>query len=176
MEKRRSFLWSLKTAVLVLLWLWSIGGGPSRAQVVSGAEKESAAGEVRIEGKGIRRLVLMSSEGDRREIERPGESMRLPEGEYRVYEAHLDGGYVCYPWREGIEWIKVEPNKPAALKIGGPLEQRVKNKRQGNVLVLSYELAGTGGNKYVHEGRSKRPELAVYKAGREVKHGRFEYG
>ncbi|MHC4620912.1 MAG: hypothetical protein ACYTEQ_24460, partial [Planctomycetota bacterium] len=176
MEKRRSFLWSLKTAVLVLLWLWSIGGGPSRAQLVSGVGEESAAGELKIEGKHIRQLVL-DARGDIKRFDEPGRSLRLPAGKYMLHEIHLEGGYVCYSHQiPSRKWLTVGPDDSPVLKVGAPLKHKVEVKRQGRLLVLSYELLGTGGEKYARQSRDNPPEFALYSGQEKIGDGCFEYG
>jgi hypothetical protein len=145
--------------------------------VVSGAEKASAAGEIRIEGKGIRRLTLNTDEGKRKEIEGPGQSLRLPAGKYTLHEIRLEGGYVCYCWRDpDRKAITVDEDKPGVLKAGAPLKQNVQVKRQGRLLVMSYELLGIGGEQYARQSRDNPPKFAIYKGQEEIGDGSFEYG
>jgi hypothetical protein len=95
-----------------------------------------------------------------------------------LWEVHLEGDYVCYAYGRGIydDLITVDANKPAVLKIGGPLKQSVKVKRQGGVLVLSYELVGLGGETYTSRKRTSTPTFAVYKGDDALASGSFEYG
>jgi hypothetical protein len=62
------------------------------------------------------------------------------------------------------------------LKLGAPLAQTVKVQRQGSVLVLNYELLGSGGEKYSGSNRSKPPTFTIYKGDKEIASDKFEYG
>lgn len=139
-----------------------------------GQEQDSAVGELKLEGQGIEKLVLWSGGGSRKEFNRPGESLTLPVGTYTLREVRLEGGYVS-DVRQPFT-VTVTTDKPAVLKVGAPLSQTVRAQRQGRVLALDYELAGTGGEKYRAGNRGEPPRFAVYKGDEEIASGRFEYG
>ena len=73
-------------------------------------------------------------------------------------------------------WVEVDEDKPAVLKVGAPLKQIVKATRQGRVLALDYKLSGIGGETYVRDDRSKPPTFTVYKGDKKIASGTFEYG
>lgn len=140
-------------------------------------ERDSAPGELKLEGKYIERLVLLRKDGHREEFNRPEETIRLPMGEYRLREVYLRGGYTCHAWRDSkINWVTVAPEKPAVLKVGAPLKQTVKVERRGRILVLDYELLGAGTEKYTSGDRSKPPTFTVYKGDKEIASDKFEFG
>ncbi len=145
---------------------------------VEATEGSSTLGQVKIEGQYIERLVLRGDDGANQSFEPPGENISIAPGEYRLWEGCLEGDYVCYAYGRGIydDLITVDTNKPAVLKIGAPLKQSVKVKRQGGTLVLSYELAGLGGETYTSRNRTSTPTFAVYKGDKEIASGSFEYG
>ena len=136
-----------------------------------------AQGEMKIEGKFIKQLVLESKDGERQRFDHPEENIKLAAGQYRVREVHLEGGYDCIIWQFSDEdWITVDANKPATLKVGAPLKQVVAAERQGRLLELSYDLTGIGGEKYGVDDRSKPPTFNVYKGDKKIASGEFEYG
>ena len=134
-------------------------------------------GELKIEGKFIKQLVLENKLSERQRFDHPAESIKLAAGKYVLREAHLEGGYNCYI-RETSDkdWIAVDANKPGTLKAGAPLKQIVKAQRQGRSLELDYELLGIGGEKYTASDRRKPPTFTVYKGDKKIASGEFEYG
>jgi len=95
-----------------------------------------------------------------------------------LQEAGLKAGYTCriITRFSGSDWVRVAEDKPAVLKVGAPLEQTVKVKRQGRILMLDYELVGAGGEKYTSPDRSKPPTFTVYKGDKEIASDKFEFG
>ncbi len=161
--------------ITILLFL---GTGVCLCDAQEAPEQNSALGELKLQGKYIERLVLRRKDGRTERFDRPAETIKLPAGEYRLQEAHLKGGYTCsiITRFSGNDWVRVAEDKPAVLKIGAPLEQTVKAKRQGKILVLDYELVGAGGEKYTGGDRSKPPTFTVYKGNKEIASGEFEFG
>ncbi len=140
-------------------------------------DQEPALGELKLQGKYIERLILEGKDGRKEEFNEPEETIELAEGEYRLQEVHLQGGYICrFPRVPGYGWVTVTPDKPAVLEVGAPLRQIIKAQRQGRVIVLNYELLGVGGEQYTSENRSKPPTFAIYKGGKEIASGKFEFG
>ena len=145
---------------------------------VKEAEKDSVQGELKLEGKYIERLVLdRIGGGGREKIDQPKEVIKLQAGQYRLLEVRLTGRYTCHSWqiRDG-RMVTVSEDKPELLKVGAPLKQIVKAKRQGSLLVLDYELQGVGGETYTSGDRSKPPKFTVYKGDKEIASGQFEFG
>jgi len=143
------------------------------------ATEDLTLGELKIEGKYIERLVMIGQDGRRKEFNQPEETIRLPVGEYRLQEVHLEGGYI-YRGRPLSETHKVmvAEDKQAVLKAGAPLKQGLKVERLGGILKLHYELVGTGAETYTPAGRGKLPPptFTVYKGDKEITSGKFEYG
>lgn len=140
-------------------------------------KQNSAVGELKLEGKYIERLVLQSRDGKRERFDKPGESITLPAGEYRLLETHLKGGYICSSSRTPTgDWVTIAEDKSAVLKVGAPLKQIVKAQRRGKFLALNYELLGVGGEMYTSANRSKPPIFTVYKGDKEIASGKFEFG
>ena len=159
---------SLLLSILVLLHT-----GICLSQV---QEKDPATGELKLEGKHIQKLVFRDKGRKREQFDNPGESIKLPVGEYQLQEVHLEGGYVS---RFGIasgKWKTVDKDKPTVLKVGAPLKQSVRAQRRKNLLVLDYELLGVGGRNYVQAQRGKPPQFAIYSGDKKIASGKFEFG
>ena len=134
------------------------------------------SGELRLEGKHIERLVLRRKDGLTQRFDHPGETIRLPVGEYRLQDVRLKGGY-NYSSRgtSTYNWMTVTENEAVTFQVGAPLKQTVRIERQGPILALSYELTGAGGETYAAT-RSKQPTFTVFKGEKEVAAGKFEFG
>ncbi len=119
-------------------WNLGLGGGLVLAMVLIHAQATAAyageagpgteaVGELRIEGGSIERLVLADNRGRIREFDRPRAVLSLPEGQYRLQEVSLAGGYRCWPHMvpEG-SLVAVSRGRPGILKVGAPLSQRIR--------------------------------------------------
>jgi hypothetical protein len=166
--KKVKFVDSVSPILLIL----AIGTCLCKAQ-----DQRSVLGELRIEGEHVERLVLQRKDGHTERFDQPGEVVELPVGQYLLLESHLDGGYACFQGGgPQNKWITIAENAPAVLKIGTPLKQTLKVKRQGRTLALDYKLLGIGGEAYTHEDRSKPPSFTVYKGEQEIASGQLAYG
>jgi hypothetical protein len=162
---------------LVIIILLFLGTGICPCQAQETDRQNSALGELKLQGNYIDRLVLRRKDGRTERFNRPEETIKLPAGEYRLQEVRLEGGYTCRLLSvSGRDWVTVDEDKPAVLKVGAPLKQTVKAKRQGRILVLDYELVGAGGEKYTSTNRTKPPTLTVYKGDKEIASDKFEFG
>ncbi len=160
--------------ITILLFL---GTGVYLCQAQETDRPNSALGELKLEGKYIDLLVLRRKDGRTERFNRPEETIKLPAGEYQLLEARLEGGYTCRIMRvSGRDWVTVDEDKPAVLKVGAPLKQTVKAKRQGRILILNYELLDVGGEIYTSSNRNKPPTFTVYKGDKEIASGKFEFG
>jgi len=172
--KRITFFW-LIAGVWVAGALAPAFGSESNGQ----SEPNEATGEIRLEGKGVKQLVLLGEYGKQERVALSGEGVRLAVGEYWLHEVHLEGGYRCNPQQDGKSYnykFTVREDEPVVLKMGAPLEQKIKVRRQGCLLVLDYELSGIGGQKYTNMDRSKKPGFVVRKGEEQIISGSFEYG
>jgi len=166
----------MRILVLMSVGLWLCGTQRVPGQEPA-REQELAQGELKIEGKSIKQLVLESKDGERQRFDQPAESVKLAAGKYVLREVHLEGGYDCFIYQPRDEdRITVDTNKPATLKVGAPLKQVIKAQRQGRLLELDYELVGIGGEKYRVADRSKPPTFTVYKGDKKIASDEFEYG
>ena len=167
---RFRFVISFATGLLLL----HVGINLSEAR-----DQSSVLGELKLEGKSIKRLILRrEDDNEREEFRRPEQIIMLPTGKYCLLEVHLEGEYICYASRGAKRHLaSVTSDETATLKIGAPLKQTLSVRRQGRVLVLeNYELVGVGGEKYTKSTRGKAPTFAIYKGDKEIASGQFEFG
>jgi len=159
---------------------FSWGQPPASPGVKPGStqDQNSAVGELKLEGKHIKRLVLRQKDGGTKKFDKPGETIKLAIGEYRLQEASLEGGYSCgitTPVSDA-NWVTVAEDKPAVLKVGAPLKQTVEVRKQGSLLLLNYKLLGAGGEAYTSDNRSDPPAFTVYKGDKKIASCKFEFG
>jgi hypothetical protein len=149
---------------------------PVLAEELDEHSENSPMGQLRIDAEYIERLVLVDDSGQDYRFEDLSKPIMLPTGRYRLREAYLEGGFQSYHWSDaGLEWIKVNPDKEAILKIGPPLKQSITITRQGPVLKLAHQLKGQAGETY-SMNRETPPEFAVYKGDKKIGSGKFEFG
>lgn len=172
----------LYAAVLSLVspHLWFSGAAlGAETTAVDHAAPEPTACRLQIEGRGIERLVLADEREQLTKIARPGDSVSLPAGKYRVREVELAGGFRCYEFGGGADdWIQVTADQSPLLKAGAPLTPQVRVKRRGRLLTLDYDLVDAKGRNYVQRRveNTPPPKFAVSKDGQALGAGSFEYG
>ena len=134
--------------------------------------------ELRIDGKQVEKLTLVSRAGTRREIDRPKRNVSLPPGEYRVQEVRLEGGYAHYAGAREA-WFSLTPGRPHQLTVGAPLEPQLELTRTGRIVQLDHQLLDADGRDYHFRGIGTRldpPQFTVCRAERQIGSGSFEYG
>lgn len=178
--KNQAYL-QMWVAGLVAVIIFNLGFGPNSLcarETPSRPEQGTNLGELKVQGRYIERLVLRRKDGGTEKFDKPGETVKLPVGEYRLEQVRLQGGYSCGITRpiSDADWVTVAADKPAVLEVGAPLRQQVKVQRQGSFLMLNYELLGVGGEKYTKADRNKPPTFTVYKGDSKIASGKFEFG
>ena len=162
---------------LLDLVVFCLGAAVGLCDAQESSTKDPPLGVLKLEGKHLDYLELHARDGHTERFTRPEETVELPPGEYRLQAARLKGGYTCNGMGiSGGDWVTVAVDKPATLKVGGPLVPTIKVQRQGRILRLSYELRGVGGEAYTGGDRSKPPTFAVYKGQKKIASGNFEFG
>jgi hypothetical protein len=138
-------------------------------------------GALNITGQFIRRFVLTG--GPYLVIlDQPAGMVKIPTGNYNQPDIRLERNGVEACCRSGQPQvgrrISVDGKTTVALNVGGPLTNSVTASRQGQDLRLDYCLVGAGGETYqlARQDRSKPPEFAVYKGGKKIAGGTFEFG
>jgi hypothetical protein len=147
---------------------------------VSFEEISSPAGELILDGRFIRRLVLEGEQGAA-VLDSPPQSIHVPADGYRVLALYLQSEPVkprLSTDASQIPRFAVVTGAPFHLKIGGPLESGVVVRARGNVLQLDYILKGVGGERYSVSNTTSQaaPTFAIYRGGRKLAGGVFRYG
>ncbi len=141
--------------------------------------RSSLPGELRLGGEHIERLVLDYQDGSTKTFDRPGKTIVLPAGRYRLTEVTLEGGFQREPESLYPEWddvlpIMVTAEKPVYLNTGGPVRQLLKVEKESRHLRIEHNFVGVGGEPYFSTDDSKPPVFAVYRGDKKVASGRFE--
>jgi hypothetical protein len=150
--------------------------------VATFTESDIPFGELRIDGKSIKRLVLQRQDEKGVSfvvLDAPEANVKVPVGSYFSPMVFLDGGgsaglFSAY----SPKGVLISEDKPATLKVGGPLTHRLAVHRLGNTLQLDYRLSGVGDGSYTprERARERPPQFAIYKGDTNIASGSFEYG
>ena len=144
-------------------------------------EQSVPLGDLKITGQYIQRLVL-PGENYQVVLDRPAATVKIPIGSYNQPNLRLEqGGTAAYPnfnQPPSGNRISVNDKTPAIMAVGGPLTNSVAVTRHGQDLRLDYRLIGAGGQTYQMESvnRSQPPQFAVFKGGKQIASGSFEFG
>jgi hypothetical protein len=148
------------------------------------AGAEGTPCELKIQGHSIVQLTLVEKtrlSGVR--FDKPGETVQLPAGEYRVEAVELEGGFsLLNEPGQRREWFQVTPEGPNELVIGAPLYPTATAVRHGGFLQLDFAgVVDSEGRSYIKtadrvRGMPPPPTFAVYKDEEEIGSGTFEYG
>ena len=139
-------------------------------------ESPVTLGSLTVKGESIHYLVL---DGPVRAIfDAPGQHERLPLGTYVVDAVVVSDGQrnalVSEPL--GVH-VKVTEDAPAVLECGGPLRNTIDVERSGGTLTFSCGLVGMGQEVYnAPRDFGSIPCFVVYKGGKKIAAGNFEYG
>jgi hypothetical protein len=169
---RRVCRWALALLVLFVSPLPLVGQLQDRHYAPA-----ASLGQLNIEGKSITNVTLVDDRNQTLEFPRPGPTVSLPAGKYRLQEVQLQDGFRCYQY--GLsedEWFRISTERPHQVRLGVPLKPTIKATRQGRLLKLGYELLDADGRNYTNQQRVNPPQFTVYKDGEEIGSGSFEYG
>lgn len=125
----------------------------------------------------IEGLRLANEHGIARTLKELKSPILLPPGQYRVQGVKLQGDE---------HWQTVATTKrptftlsrdaPHELEGCNPLKPNVEVARRGRVLHLDYDVLNTRDGDTRNESRKNPPQFTVYKSGKEIGSGTFEYG
>jgi hypothetical protein len=133
--------------------------------------------ELNIVGESIEKLTLEDRAGITRQLSHPGPNVSLPAGQYQVTQVELKDGYRWTADGAGeYESFRLAPGEPYQLRVGAPLNPSVKVTRHGRLLNMDYQLLDAAGRNYSGPERSDPPRFTVFKDGRMIGSGSFEYG
>lgn len=138
---------------------------------------DAAACRLNIVGESIETLTLTNQAGVAKQLNRPGSSVSLPAGQYRISQVELKGGYRCRAAGTGKnDLFRLVAGKSHQLEVGAPLAPSVQVTRQGRLLKIDYQLLDAAGRSYTGPRATDPPGFTVLKDGREIGAGTFEYG
>jgi hypothetical protein len=130
-----------------------------------------------LDGRLIEQLTLECEDGRLQEISKPGSSVALPPGRYRVRKVALKGDWSSSGRASAPDdWFTLSAQQPHRLAVGAPLRHTVRVSGGAMHLTLDYELVDAGGRRYLNRKRSAPPRFAVSKDGLELGSGSFKYG
>ena len=133
--------------------------------------------DLKLSGESVYYAVLGATNGYTVVMREPPGTVNIPKGIYAVNTVWLKKG-------EAKAWLQPEPplviNATVATNssLGGPLTNLVILNRSGRKLQMYYQLRGADGRAYrlAQVDRTKPPEFTVYRGGKKVLSGKFEFG
>ncbi len=149
--------------------------------VIQFKEKAVTLGSVRLTGIYIHRLVLLGAPYCV-VIDDPSPTEKLPLGTYTQARVALEHNGTQATYNPNVSQtgsqLSVLATNQLTLALGGPLTNRVAAGRRGRDLNLNYELVGANGEAYqlTAQDRSKPPEFVIFKGGKQIASGKFEFG
>ena len=141
-----------------------------------GSRSDTLMGEVVIEGSCIVELAVTADTKSAMVLKRPGSTITLPRGRYRISAVTLEGNYVARDYNPANGGFEVTPEKPTKIAAGAPLTPSLTVTRRGTILELNYELRDAAGRKYSQESERQPPRFEVAQHGRKLGSGSFQYG
>ena len=135
-------------------------------------------GELTIEADGCRRLRLRSDPLTAI-LDDPEGRISLPAGVYRVEDCVLRDESIQWGGPKFVQYnrsLSIQPGKTASLRLGKPLSNTVEVSRDRNLLRLSYQLAGAGGEQYSYYNWASRPSFQICKGPLRIARGTFPFG
>ena len=132
---------------------------------------------VKLSGDYISYAVLHETNGYMLVLSGSEPSAKVPQGRYAVDAVWLKKG-AAEAYRTERQPITLDARASTNLILGGPLTNWVTLERSGRKLLMNRELRGADGDIYNLTDRdsSRPPEFAVYRGGRKVFSGKFEFG
>jgi hypothetical protein len=133
--------------------------------------------EVKLSGESLYYAVLRATNGYTVLLRESPGTVKVPQGVYTVRAVRLKKGAV-EAFRLAYEPLLINATTPTNIVLGGPLTNSVILTRQGRKLNMNYRLVGADGGSYrlAHQDRSSPPEFVVYRGGKKVQSGKFEFG
>jgi hypothetical protein len=133
--------------------------------------------QLNLSGQFLYYAVLRDTNGYTVLLHEPVGTVKVPEGVYEVSAAWLKKG-AAEAFRVGDKPLVIKVPAATNLVLGGPLTNCVTLERHGRKLMMNYQLKGAGGESYrlAQEDRDHPPEFMVYRGGKKVYSGKFEFG
>ena len=138
-------------------------------------EVQLPLGELKIEADGCRSLDLRD---DRLTalLGNPSGVLSVPAGNYRVDNCVLRSQGMPLRFAGSDRVVSVQPGQTTSLRIGLPLSNTIMAARDRNVLRLTYQLTGAGGETYHYGGLKQLPSFRIYQGPLRIFEGSFGFG
>ena len=133
--------------------------------------------EVNLSAESLHYAVLQATNGYTVVLSGPPGKLKVPQGIYTAKAVWLKKGAV-EAFRLAYEPLLINATASTNIVLGGPLTNSVILTRQGRKLSMNYQLVGADGGSYrlAQQDRSRPPEFVVYRGGKKVQSGKFEFG
>jgi len=133
--------------------------------------------DLKLSGKFLSYAIFHETNGYMLVLRGSEQPVKVPKGVYTLDAAWLKKGS-AEAYRTDRHPFILNANAATNLVLGGPLTNRVMLQRSGRKLFMNRELKGADGEVYnlVNRDRNLPPEFAVYRGGRKVFTGSFQYG
>ncbi len=151
---------------------------PAESSVILEAvltEVQLPTGELRIEASGCQALDLQD---DRHLLllSNPQGTVSVPAGSYRMGNCLLRSEGKPLQFVGCDRDISVPPGQTTPFRVGLPLSNTIVATRDRNILVLTYQLAGTAGDLYRCGGLKDLPSFRIYQGPLCIAGGSFGFG
>lgn len=131
--------------------------GVAAVAAADDSPKDEASCTLFLDGGNIEKLSLESERDEEKIFTKPGESVALEPGRYRVSQIKIEGGYDYYGlFSIESQWFTIEPGGQHHLRAGSPLTSHVEVNRRSRILELTYTLQDAGWRRYLTNDRSNR--------------------
>jgi hypothetical protein len=138
-------------------------------------EVQLPLGELEVEADGCRSLDLR----DDRQVallSNPEGVLSLPAGNYHVDNCVLRRERMPLRFAGSDRVVSVQPGQSASLRVGLPLSNTITAARDRNLLHLTYQLVGAGGETYRCGGLKQLPSFRIYQGPVRIFEGSFGFG
>jgi len=138
-------------------------------------EVQLPLGELKVEADGCRSLDLR----DDRQVaflDNPQGVLSLPPGNYRVADCVLRSQGAPLQFAGCDRPVSVQPGQTTSLRVALPLNNTIVAARDRNLLRLTYQLAGAGGESYHYGGPMRLPSFRIYQGPLRIFEGSFGFG
>ncbi|MGA2867401.1 MAG: hypothetical protein ABSF95_23250 [Verrucomicrobiota bacterium] len=141
-------------------------------------ESSPALGQLNLQAPGCRGLCLTNQRMAVVLEATPG-PVSVPAGSYAIADCLLErepGQFRSPTFIRCDQRLAVSAGQTSSLRLGLPLRNTVLARRDKNLLRLTYQLLGAGGEQYEYYNWANRPRFSVYKGPIKLASGKLPFG
>jgi len=141
-------------------------------------ERSPSLGQLNLQAPGCRGLCL-TNQRMAVVLEATAGPVPVPAGSYGIADCLLErepGEFRCPTFIRCDQRLTVSAGQTSSLRLGLPLRNTVLARRDKNLLRLTYQLLGAGGEQYEYYNWAKRPRFSVYKGPIKLASGKLPFG